>query len=265
MLVVVCLGDLDVPSVHAVRAAVDSHVARVPPVLGRERQQVAHASAVHAGEGVGHVGGWHGRDTTVGVMRVISGSARGRRLDAPPGLTTRPTLDRVREAMFNALGSLRSLQGVTVVDLFGGSGALGIEALSRGAAFVTFCDTDRIARQTITANLERTGFTGRATVLATDAVGYAMKLAASGEVIDLAIADPPFRFEQWDELLAPLPADLLVAETDRELTLPAPWEVLRFKRYGGAHVYLARRIAASRPDDPAGGDEGDPGGSPQAG
>ncbi len=151
--------------------------------------------------------------------------------------------------MFNALGSICDLQGFTVVDLFGGSGALGIEALSRGAAHVTFCDVDRTARRTIEANLATTGFTAAATVLAVDARTYVERLAAAGDRVDLALCDPPFAFDEWTELLAPLPADLLVAETDRELVLPPPWEVLRFKRYGGAHVYLAQRSeGATTPD-----------------
>ncbi len=95
-------------------------------------------------------------------MRVVGGEARGRRFDAPPGTLTRPTSDRVREAVFGILGSLPAEVGggveeATVADLFAGSGALGIEALSRGAARVAFVDTDRQAAATIEANLAALG------------------------------------------------------------------------------------------------------------
>ena len=76
-------------------------------------------------------------------MRVVAGTARGRTIDAPPGTATRPTSDRVREAIFNALGSLDAVDGATVLDLFAGSGAMGIEALSRGARSVVFVESDR--------------------------------------------------------------------------------------------------------------------------
>src|SRR5205814_2490034 len=101
-------------------------------------------------------------------MRVVSGSAKGRRVQAPKGTQTRPTSDRVREAVFNTLGSLGGIEGATVADLFAGSGALGIEALSRGAAHVTFVDRDRDAIATIKANLATTGFEPQGTVLIND-------------------------------------------------------------------------------------------------
>ena len=102
-------------------------------------------------------------------MRVVAGEARGRRLVAPEGTDTRPTLDRVREAVFNALASQDAIDGARVLDLFAGSGALGIEALSRGAAHATFVDTDRAARRVIDQNLAATGLADRAEVLGTDA------------------------------------------------------------------------------------------------
>jgi 16S rRNA (guanine966-N2)-methyltransferase len=90
-------------------------------------------------------------------MRVIAGTARGRRLVAPTGSSTRPTSDRVREATFNALGSLGVVVDATVLDLFAGSGAMGIEALSRGAAHATFVDQDRAARAAIEATWRPAG------------------------------------------------------------------------------------------------------------
>ena len=96
-------------------------------------------------------------------MRVVAGEARGRRLVAPEGSKTRPTLDRVRESMFNSLGSLDAVDGARVLDLFAGSGALGIEALSRGATSCVFVDHGRDARNAISVNLETTGFLDRST------------------------------------------------------------------------------------------------------
>ena len=90
-------------------------------------------------------------------MRVVAGSARGRRLQTPPGLDVRPTTDRVREATFNALGSMGVVDGARVLDLFAGSGALGIEALSRGAEHVTFVDTSPRALEAVRANLAGCG------------------------------------------------------------------------------------------------------------
>ena len=171
-------------------------------------------------------------------MRVVAGTARGRRLQAPPGSSTRPTADRVREATFNALGSLDALDG-TVLDLFAGSGALGIEALSRGAAAATFVDDDGRALAAVRANLEATGLTDRATVVRSDAIRY----LAGACPVGLALLDPPYAFSdgQWSALLHGLDADVVVIESDRDVPVPAPWRVLRVKRYGGTVVQIARR------------------------
>lgn len=174
-------------------------------------------------------------------MRVISGTARGRRLLAPEGAATRPTPDRVREATFNALGSLGAVVDATVLDLFAGSGAMGIEALSRGAARVTFVDHDRRATAAIAANLAACGLEGRAEVVTGPVSRF---LATSGDRRwDLAILDPPYAHgrDDWLDLLDALPADLAVIESDRAVEPPFGWEVLRTKRYGGTHVVIAGR------------------------
>ncbi len=101
-------------------------------------------------------------------MRIVAGSVRGRRLLAPPGRTTRPTSDRVREAVFNALGSMDALVDATVVDLFAGSGALGLEALSRGAARATFVESDRTAADVLRRNVAACGMEHRARVVCGD-------------------------------------------------------------------------------------------------
>ncbi len=138
-------------------------------------------------------------------MRVVAGSARGRRLEAPEGESTRPTGDRVREAVFNSLHSLGAVEDATVLDLFAGSGALGIEALSRGAAHATFVDTDRRAIGAIEANLAATGLAERATVLRADADSVVARAVAEGRRWDLALLDPPYAFDGWADLLAVLP------------------------------------------------------------
>ena len=162
-------------------------------------------------------------------MRVVAGSARGRRLDAPPGRDTRPTGDRVREATFNALGSLGVIDGAHVVDLFAGSGALGIEALSRGALHCTFVERSPAAISVIRSNLETTGLADRSQVVAADAVAWS---ASKGRSFDLALADPPYAFDGWDALVASLGATLLVAESDRQIEAGPGWVTLRCRRYG---------------------------------
>jgi 16S rRNA (guanine966-N2)-methyltransferase len=145
----------------------------------------------------------------------------------------------VREATFNALGSLGVVEGATVLDLFAGSGALGIEALSRGAATATFVDDDARALAVVRANLASTGLGDRATVVRGDAVRH----VAGAAHADLALLDPPYAFtdEQWAALLGALDADVAVIESDREVPVPEPWQVLRTKGYGGTVVLLARR------------------------
>jgi 16S rRNA (guanine966-N2)-methyltransferase len=174
-------------------------------------------------------------------VRVIAGTARGRRLVAPEGSTTRPTPDRVREATFNALGSLGAVVDASVVDLFAGSGAMGIEALSRGAAHATFVDQDRSAVRAIEANLEVCGLADRATVVTADVERFLA--GARGRRWDLAILDPPYAHgaHEWLDLLDDLPAELAVLESDRAVEPPFGWAVLRSKRYGGTHVVIAER------------------------
>jgi len=179
-------------------------------------------------------------------MRVIAGSARGRRLVAPDGPGTRPTTDRVREATFNALGSLGALEGATVLDLFAGSGALGIEALSRGAARCTFVDVDRSARKALETNLATCGMAGSAVVVASPALRYLAELERQGARVDVALVDPPYDFDGWEALLVALPADLAVVETGRPIDRPDGWDCLRSKRYGRTHVTILERAELGR-------------------
>jgi 16S rRNA (guanine966-N2)-methyltransferase len=165
-------------------------------------------------------------------VRVVAGIARGRRLVAPKGDATRPTSDFVREAVFNSLASHVDLAGATVLDLFAGTGALGIEALSRGAAHATFVESDRAALTALRANLATTGFDAEATVRAGDATRVALP------AVDVAFADPPYAFTGWPALLARVDADLLVIESDRDIDVPEGWRVLRSKKYGTTVVAL---------------------------
>jgi 16S rRNA (guanine966-N2)-methyltransferase len=163
---------------------------------------------------------------------VVAGEAKGRRLVAPAGQTTRPTSDRVRESIFNVLTSLGAVEDAVVVDLFAGTGALGIEALSRGAAHATFVDDDPGALKLIKANLDVTGLAGRATVVGQDAPRW----AAAAAPFDLALVDPPYAFDGWPDLLAGLPAGLAVLESGEEVPVGDRWRVLKIRRYGGTVV-----------------------------
>nr|MBA3246300.1 16S rRNA (guanine(966)-N(2))-methyltransferase RsmD [Actinomycetota bacterium] len=124
-------------------------------------------------------------------MRIVAGSHRGSRIAAPPGLAIRPTGDLVREAAFNLIGPV---DGATVLDLYAGSGALGLEALSRGAASVIFVESDRHACRVISENLAKLRFTG-GQVACADAI---WTLRQETRSYDLVLVDPPY--EQWAEL-----------------------------------------------------------------
>ncbi|HEV3401467.1 MAG TPA: RsmD family RNA methyltransferase [Acidimicrobiales bacterium] len=177
-------------------------------------------------------------------MRVVAGLAGGRRLQAPAGRRLRPTSERVREAVFSSLHSLGAVQGARVLDLFAGTGALGIEALSRGAAAVTFVEADPAAAAAIRANLETTGLEG-GTVVQADVGRF---LDDPGPPVDLAFADPPYAFAAWPSVLERLPADLAVLESRRPVEVGEGWVVLRTARYGDTHVTTVRKIP--RRDDP---------------
>ena len=131
-------------------------------------------------------------------MRIIAGTARGRRIEAPKGLNTRPTLDRVRENLFNILQM--NIRDSRVLDLFAGSGALSIEALSRGAESATLVDSDRNANRIQKKNLEALGFADQAEVLLRDWKQAAADLAREGRRYDLVFLDPPYRMTDLREV-----------------------------------------------------------------
>jgi 16S rRNA (guanine966-N2)-methyltransferase len=172
-------------------------------------------------------------------MRVIAGHHKGRRLVAPRGGATRPTSDRVREALFSILGA--RVPGATVLDLFAGSGALGIEALSRGAARATFVDEAPAAIQAIRRNLE--GIEG-GEVVRRDARGFLRTASENGRQYDLVFLDPPYRHaatlgRELAEALAAVvaPGGMVVSESDRRAPLDLP-DLCDERRYGDTLIRL---------------------------
>jgi 16S rRNA (guanine966-N2)-methyltransferase len=175
-------------------------------------------------------------------MRVVAGSLRGRPIVAPEGEATRPTTDRAREATFNALVSLGAVEDAKVVDLFAGSGAMGIEALSRGAASCTFVERDRKALDSIRYNIKALQLADHTTVLSGDVMTNVVALRN----VDLVLADPPYDFDRWTDLLTVLnlvlaPGGVVVTESGREIQPPEGWEAIRSKRYGRAWVAFLQR------------------------
>ncbi len=177
---------------------------------------------------------------------------RGRLLKAHVASGTRPTSDRVREAVFDMLQSIADLDGAVVLDLFAGTGAMGIEALSRGAARGTFVDSDPVARATIRANLDQLGLSSsdshQVHVVAGDAIDYLRRAAVrpatekAGHVagsFDVAFLDPPYSFAAWAELLGLLDATWAVLESREPVEMPEGWVVARSRRYGGTLVTMA--------------------------
>ncbi len=174
-------------------------------------------------------------------MRVIAGSRKGHKLAAPHGLDTRPTSDRVRENVFNLVGPV---DGARVLDLFAGSGALGIEALSRGATSAVFVERDPDAVRTIERNLDKLRLTG-ARVIHGDAVRAIAQEAIAGAKYDLVLVDPPYGMltEIQPRLARHLPSLLaadgvLVVETDSRTEPDLPLAVRTSRKYGQTRVTL---------------------------
>ena len=175
-------------------------------------------------------------------MRVIAGAYKGRRLQAPRGSETRPTSDRVREALFSILGDV---SGLRVLDLYAGSGALGIEALSRGAAEAVFVESDRRAADAIRSNLRAVGDPD-AIVWVGDALAY-LKRAPTETPFDLVFADPPYSSatqvgEGLSELLPPLltQGSLTVTESDKRAPLPLTLPLADERVYGDTRIAIHR-------------------------
>lgn len=188
-------------------------------------------------------------------MRVIAGSARGARLKVPAGDAVRPTGDRERERLFAVIEPW--LREADCLDLFAGSGALGIEALSRGARSCVFVERARRACEAVRTNLERTGLSGRAELLAASASSALARLGARGRRFDVVFLDPPYdrpellvgALETLDTLGLVAPDGLVAAEHRRGgLELPAGWEAGRSLESGASAILLCRPREVA--DDP---------------
>lgn len=179
-------------------------------------------------------------------MRVIAGTAKGRQLKAVPGRNTRPTSDKVKEAVFSMIGPY--FDGGDVLDLFAGTGALGIEALSRGADRSVFVDHDRYSITVIKSNLAACGFADRAVVFRLDASRAVKRIGHSGFSFDVVFLDPPYRFQALDKLMLELhrnqllrPRATIVAEHDASLEMAeliGPFARFRRQVYGDTAVTL---------------------------
>jgi 16S rRNA (guanine966-N2)-methyltransferase len=186
------------------------------------------------------------------VTRIVAGVAGGRRLAVPPR-GTRPTSERVREAVFSALQARRDLGGARVLDLYAGSGALGLEALSRGAAHVRFVESDRRATAVLRRNVDALGLGGAAVQVSTAPVAVVLR-SAPGQPYDVVLADPPYVLDE-DELTAVLGAlagggwlasgALLVVERGARAAVPS-WPdgvvALTTRRYGDTAVHYGSVI-----------------------
>ena len=191
-----------------------------------------------------------------GKLRIIGGEYRSRIVDFDPAAGVRPTPDRVRQTLFDWL--MPVIAGARCLDLFAGSGALGLEALSRGAAHVTFVESGRTQAAAIRAALDRLGAAGRATVRNEDALAFLVAAeAASTTRFDVAFLDPPFDSELLAPSLARLPRVLapgarVYAEWHRAGALPWPagYAVVREKKAG----QVSYALATCTPDQPGGPD-----------
>jgi len=185
-------------------------------------------------------------------VRVVSGRYRGKAIVAPAGAATRPTSDRARQAVFNILEHAAwapELQGARVIDLFAGSGALGLEAMSRGAGFCLFVETDDAARGAIRENLEAFGLFGQARVHRRDATDLGPRPGSVGAPFAIAFLDPPYAKGLGEKALAGLvagdwlaPGAIVMFERGRDEPDPAPdgFERLDARDYGAAKVFFFR-------------------------
>lgn len=175
-------------------------------------------------------------------MRVIAGSARGTKLFCPDGLSIRPTHDRVKEAVFSMLGD--RIVGARILDLFAGTGALGIEALSRGAEHVTFVDASPRSLKVVAQNLEKTHLASKAELVQSDFLCF---LKAASENYDLIFLDPPYNEGYMEKILETVASRSLLSDDGViycEFDGDAPalpqniYHIIRDKKYGRARVLL---------------------------
>ena len=156
-------------------------------------------------------------------MRVISGSAKGRKLVVPSGDHVRPTKDRVKEAIFNSLHSYGLVENRSFLDLFSGTGSLGIEALSRGAKSAVFIDHHAEAIDCIILNVEKLNYGSTSKILKTDALSFLER----EDYFDVALLDPPYKYEHWGTLIQRVNAHSIVIESSEQVTLESDWEIIK--------------------------------------
>lgn len=183
-------------------------------------------------------------------MRVISGTARGISLNAPEGLGTRPTTDRVKENLFNIIQ--REIRDKAVLDLFSGSGALSIEALSRGALDAVLVEADKKCYTVISDNLKRTRLSDKARILQSDAASALRQLQKEGKTFDLVFMDPPYQkgwvpiiLKQLVESRVLNPEALVIAEHEDTDAVPeqeGPLQRINAKKYGRTTLSIYREV-----------------------
>ena len=178
-------------------------------------------------------------------MRIIAGEARGRTFDAPPGKHTRPTLDRIRENMFNMIQA--EIPGSRVLDLFAGSGALSYEALSRGAAYAVLADSDRNANSVQKKNIEKLRYNDRTTVLFCDWKKAVEYLHRGNEKFDIVFLDPPYSMADLREVFSSLidiirreTIVLLEHETGRKILIPSEYTEIKQRSWGFCSLSIYR-------------------------
>ena len=184
------------------------------------------------------------------TMRIVAGKFRGARIEAPKGLATRPTSDRVRQALFDVLvhGAPRfSFEGARVLDLFAGSGALGLEAVSRGARFCLFIDQSSDSRAAIRRNVEALGLTGITKIWRRDATSLGE--AGTLQPFDLVFCDPPYGEDLGERALAAAAGGgwiaaeaiaVLEARADRKIAWPAPFAEIDRRIYGNTAIAIGQ-------------------------
>ncbi|MEC0127908.1 16S rRNA (guanine(966)-N(2))-methyltransferase RsmD [Paenibacillus pabuli] len=190
-------------------------------------------------------------------MRVVSGSAKGRPLKAVPGTGTRPTTDKVKEALFSMIGPY--FEGGTALDLFAGSGGLGIEALSRGMDKAVFVDLESKSIEVIRANLKATKLEDQAAIYRNDASRALKALAKRSTQFDLVFLDPPYRMKNGDELMLTMheldllePEATIVLEYESKYSYPeqfGPFEQTRKALYGETAVSIYHYAPAATTED----------------
>ncbi len=181
------------------------------------------------------------------MIRIIAGEAKGRKIKVPTEADTRPTTDRAREAIFNSIYQLdEAPKDCRVLDLFAGSGALGIEALSRGANHATFVDHSKDAIKTVHSNLNGLGFREKAELVRFDALKYLktpdLNIADSFDIIFL---DPPFALPNWQELLElVVGANVIVIGASHEIEVDgSKWETIKAAKHASTYIKVCKKTS----------------------